>query len=45
MEESYSIGFIRHPFFSNMADEFTDVTTIEGVESDVPENTSLKFYP
>ena len=29
VEESYSIGFIIHPFFSIMADECTDVTTIE----------------
>ena len=39
-------------FFSIMADECTDVTTIEEltiycrwVESCAPENTSLKFYP
>ena len=25
----YSSGFIRHPFFSIMADELIDVTTIE----------------
>ena len=46
----YSSGFIRHPFFSIMADECTDVTTIEElticcrwVEMVYQKNTSLKF--
>ena len=46
----YSSGFIRHPFLSIMADECTDVTTIEElticccwVESGVPEEQSIEI--
>ena len=46
----YSNGFIRHPF-RIMADEYTDVTTIEElticcrwVESGVPEEHFIEFY-
>ena len=46
----YSSGFIRHPFFSIMADECTNVTTIEElticcrwVESGVPEEHFIEI--
>ena len=52
VEESLLKRLHKAPIFSIMADECTDVTTIEElticcrwVESGVPENTSLKFYP
>ena len=48
----YSSGFIRHLFFSIMADECTDVTTIEEltigcrwVESSVPEEHFIEILP
>ena len=47
-----SSGFIRHLFFSIMADECTDVTTIEElticcrwVESVVPEENFIEILP
>ena len=45
----YSSGFIRHPFFSIMADECTDVTTLEElticrwVESGVSEEHCIEI--
>ena len=46
----HSRGFIRHPFFSIMADECTDVTTIEelticchSVENGVPEEHFIEI--
>ena len=52
MEESLLKWLHKAPFFSIMADECTDVTTIEElticccwVESVYQKNTSLKFYP
>ena len=48
----YLSGFIRHPFFSIMADECTVVTTIEEltiscrwVESGVPEEHFFEIFP
>ena len=48
----YSSGFIRHTFLSIMADECTDVTTIEEliicccwVESSVPEEYFIEILP
>ena len=48
----YSSGFIRHHFFSIMADECTDITTIEElticchwVESCVPEEHFIEILP
>ena len=50
VEESLLKWFIRHPFFSIMADECTDVTTIEEltiscrrVESGVPEEHFIEI--
>ena len=46
----YSRGFIKHPFFSIMTDECTDVTTIEELticcrweESGVPEEHFIEI--
>ena len=48
----YSSGFIRHPFFSIMADDCTDVATIEElticcrwVERGVPEEHFIEILP
>ena len=48
----YSRGFIRHPFFSIMAAECTDVTTMEEqticcrwMESGVPEEHFIEILP
>ena len=52
MEEPLIKLLHKEPFLSIIADECTDVTTIEGqticcwwVESDYQKKSSLKFYP